>query len=169
MKRDLFMQLVSQEGKVPQWAKDGDAFLARSGLNDEIKKFNYGAIIYTSARAYEDNRAFERKYDDTKPQLIYENRENTDEGSIGNYLSGKAPNQVTPGIRELTGQYVNNLGQIQPWKAHYDEYGRLIGRTDYNAGNLAAGIPNVHYHTYEYGPGRNRAPGLDHVPGEYIP
>jgi hypothetical protein len=59
MKRDLFMQLVAQEGKVPQWAKDGDAFLARSGLNDEIKKFNYGMIIYASLRAYENNEVFE--------------------------------------------------------------------------------------------------------------
>jgi hypothetical protein len=64
MQRDLFMQLVAQEGKVPQWAKDGDAFLARTGLNDEIRKFNYGMIIFASARAYENNRAFERKYED---------------------------------------------------------------------------------------------------------
>jgi len=38
-----------------------------------------------------------------------------------------------------------DLGRVEPWTAHYDEYGRLIGRTDYNAGNLAEGIPDTHY------------------------
>lgn len=45
--------------------------------------------------------------------------------------------------------------QAQPWKAYYDEYGRLIGRTDYNAENKAVGIPDTHYHTYEWGPGKH--------------
>jgi hypothetical protein len=170
MKHDLFRQLVAQEGQVPQWLKDGDAFLARSGLNDVIKSANYAMIIYASARAYENNRAFERKYADVdSSNILSKNGGDIDSKGIGNYLSGKAPTQVTPGMRELTGQYVNDMGKVQPWKAYYDEYGRLIGRTDYNAGNIAAGIPDIHYHTYEYEPGKNRSPVLDHVPGEYIP
>jgi hypothetical protein len=43
--------------------------------------------------------------------------------------SAKAPRNVTPGVRELEGHYVDDLGRVQPWRAHYDEHGRLIGRT----------------------------------------
>jgi RHS repeat-associated protein len=68
----------------------------------------------------------------------------------GDYLVGKAPTQVTPGTRTLRGQYQNDLGRIEPWEAHYDQYGRLIGRTDMNAGNKAAGIPDVHHMVREY-------------------
>jgi hypothetical protein len=89
--------------------------------------------------------------------------------NAGEYLSSKAPNQVIPGTKVLEGQYVNDLGQVQPWKAYYDQYGRLIARTDFNAGNAAARIPSTHHHTYEWGPGKIAAPVLDHVPGEYIP
>ena len=71
----------------------------------------------------------------------------------GQYLAGKAPKQVTPGTTTLTGQYVDDLGRVQPWKAHYDEFGRLIGRTDFNAGNAAAGIPSTHYHVYDHSSG----------------
>ena len=28
-----------------------------------------------------------------------------------------------------------------------------MARTDYNAGNKVAGIPNIHYHLYEWGKG----------------
>jgi YD repeat-containing protein len=52
----------------------------------------------------------------------------------GGYLGGKAPFQVTPGTTDLSGQYVDDRGNVQPWTAHYDEFGRLIGRTDYDAG-----------------------------------
>ncbi|EGK3402806.1 hypothetical protein [Salmonella enterica] len=55
--------------------------------------------------------------------------------------------QVTPGTRVLEGQYINDQNKVQPWTAYYDEYGRLTGRTDYNAGNKTAGIPDTHYHT----------------------
>nr|WP_282433729.1 RHS repeat-associated core domain-containing protein [Desulfosporosinus hippei] len=34
--------------------------------------------------------------------------------NVGNYLAKKVPNQVTPGIRQLTGQYVDDLGRVQP-------------------------------------------------------
>ncbi len=78
----------------------------------------------------------------------------------------KAPTQVTPGTRILTGQYMNDLGRVEPWEAYYDQYGRLIGRTDFNAGNRAAGIPDVHFHTYEWTPG-GRIETSSHVPGVY--
>lgn len=38
----------------------------------------------------------------------------------GSYLAGKAPGQVTPGTRVLQGQYVDDLGRVQPWTARYD-------------------------------------------------
>ena len=83
-------------------------------------------------------------------------------------FSSKAPKQVTPGTKTLEGQYINDKGRVEPWTAHYDEYGRQVGRTDFNAGNKAQGIPDTHYHTYEYGPG---TPGGmetgSHLPGEY--
>ena len=88
---------------------------------------------------------------------------------VGEYLAKKAPNQVTPGTRILEGQYVDDLGRVQPWKAYYDEYGRLVGRTDYNAGNKAAGIPDTHYHTYEWGPGKTPYESGSHIGGEYKP
>ena len=84
-------------------------------------------------------------------------------------FSAKAPKQVTPGTRTLEGQYINDKGRVESWRAHYDEYGRQIGRTDYNAGNRAEGIPDTHHHTYEYGPGRNGMETGSHIPGEYQP
>ena len=89
---------------------------------------------------------------------------------VGLYLAKKAPEQITPGIKILKGQYIDDLGRVQTWTAHYDEYGRLTGRTDYNAGNKAAGIPDTHHHTREYNDkypdGRRTG---DHIQGEYKP
>lgn len=93
--------------------------------------------------------------------------ESSEEAALIGMFSSKAPYQVTPGIESLQGQYINNLGQIQPWEAYYDEYGRLIGRTDYNAGNEACGIADTHYHTYEWGPGKTPMPTQSHVPGKF--
>ena len=88
----------------------------------------------------------------------------------GGYLAGKAPNHVTPGVQTLEGRHVDDLGRVQPWRAHYDGYGRQIARTDFDAGNQAQGIPDVHHHAYEY---TARYPlgreVLSHVPGEYQP
>lgn len=84
------------------------------------------------------------------------------------FLAGNAPWQVTPGIRTIEGRYVNDLGHIQPWRAHYDEFGRQIGRTDFNAGNAAAGIPPVHHVKYGYNNGV-KFTIKNHIPGEYVP
>jgi len=62
---------------------------------------------------------------------------------------------------------MNDLGRWEPWKAFYDQFGRLIGRTDYNAGNVAAGIPDIHYHTYQWGPGMTPLETESHIPGEF--
>ena len=70
----------------------------------------------------------------------------TNLGPIGQ----KASRFVSPGIRVLEGQYIDDLGRAQPWRAFYDEYGRMIGRTDYNAGSRGAGIPDTHYERWEY-------------------
>jgi RHS repeat-associated protein len=82
-------------------------------------------------------------------------------------FSSKASNQVTPGTTILQGQHINDKGRVEPWTAHYDEHGRQVGRTDYNAGNKAQGIPDTHHHTYEYGPGKNGMETGSHLPGEY--
>jgi RHS repeat-associated protein len=83
--------------------------------------------------------------------------------------SSKAPYQVTPGVRELEGHYINDRGVSQPWRAHYDQYGRLTGRTDYNAGNRTAKIPDIHHHTYQWGPGMTPMESGSHLPGELVP
>jgi RHS repeat-associated protein len=84
-------------------------------------------------------------------------------------FSSKASDQVTPGTGVLEGQHIDDLGRVQPWEAHYDEYGRLVGRTDYNAANSAHNIPDVHHHTYEWGPGKTPMESGSHIPGEYKP
>lgn len=84
-------------------------------------------------------------------------------------FSTKAPKQVTPGTQKLEGQYINDKGRVEPWEAHYDEYGRQIGRTDYNAGNQVQGIPDTHFHTYKYGPGMNGMETGSHIPGVFKP
>ncbi|MFV8579212.1 RHS repeat-associated core domain-containing protein, partial [Ralstonia pseudosolanacearum] len=85
-------------------------------------------------------------------------------------FGSKAPKQVQPGTKSLKGQYINDKGRVEPWEAHYDEYGRQVGRTDYNAGNAAEGIPNTHHHTYEYGPGYGAGKETgSHIPGVYKP
>jgi RHS repeat-associated protein len=93
----------------------------------------------------------------------------------GKYLienAFKAPEQTTPGTKTLSGEYINDTGpggiRIEPWVAHYDEYGRLIARTDYNAGNAAAGIPDTHYHVNTWGPGCTPCKS-EHILGEFEP
>jgi hypothetical protein len=83
---------------------------------------------------------------------------------VGEYLAKKAPDQVTPGTSILTGQYVNDLGRVEPWTAKYDQFGRQIERTDFNAGNKAQGIPNVHHHKRIYLP-KKQMKKIDHIPG----
>jgi RHS repeat-associated protein len=94
-----------------------------------------------------------------------------DEAAAGTFpdefFSSKAPWQVEPGVETLEGQYIDDVGNVEPWRAHYDEFGRQIGRTDFNAGDPTQGIPDIHYHTYEYGPGYGPqgAETGSHIPG----
>ena len=88
---------------------------------------------------------------------------------IGEYLGGKAPKQVTPGVRTLQGQYVNKDGTVQPWVAHYDDYGRSLARTDYNDGNIAAGKADPHFHLFDWSSRGANGTDLGHFPGEYLP
>ncbi len=74
-----------------------------------------------------------------------------------------APSSVRDGV------YVNDIGRVEPWRANYDDYGRLIARTDYNAGDPLQGISDVHYHLYDYGPGYEAGREVgSHIPGEYL-
>jgi len=78
-----------------------------------------------------------------------------------------APDQVSPGINNVKGVYDGEHGE-QPYSAHYDEYGRQVGRTDYTSAPDATNHPNPHYHTREYGPGygpKGRESGP--IPGEH--
>ena len=94
---------------------------------------------------------------------------NTSPLCVEKALAPKAPKQVEPGTRELSGEYLND-GRVEPWQAHYDEYGRQIGRTDFNAGDPSANIPPTHYHIYEYGPGYSSGKEVvSHAPGVYQP
>lgn len=55
------------------------------------------------------------------------------------------------------------LEKFNHGKQYYDNYGRLIARTDYNAGNVAQGIPDTHYHLYEWGPGKTLCEFGSHI------
>jgi RHS repeat-associated protein len=89
--------------------------------------------------------------------------------AFGQLSAGKAPMQVPPGVRVLEGGYIDDLGRVQPWRAYYDKFGRICARTDYNAGNPAAGIPDVHHHIYQWGPGMNPLETGSHIPGPFVP
>lgn len=67
---------------------------------------------------------------------------------------GKAPEQVEPGTRNVRGVYnPSDRAAAEPYSAHYDEYGRQIGRTDYTNQPDPATHTNPHHHTVEHGPG----------------
>lgn len=71
----------------------------------------------------------------------------------GRGLGAKAPDPVTPGVRQLDGQYVDDVGQVQPWRAQYDEYGRQVERTEFTGLPDPSRHTNPHHHTRDYGPG----------------
>ena len=70
-----------------------------------------------------------------------------------------APNQVTPGTKELEHFKFNpKTGELEYSTVRYDQYGRQIERVDYTShgyGNPSAPDyhSNPHTHNYEYGPG----------------
>ena len=93
-------------------------------------------------------------------------------GGGGKGLGRVAPDQVEPGIRYLEGQYIrdggNGTGRVEPWKAYYDEYGRLYARTDYNAADPSKGISATHHHLPIWTRGGKYGEKI-HYEGEYKP
>lgn len=66
-------------------------------------------------------------------------------------IGRKAPMQVTPGIKNLKGEYhPSTRSKPEPYSAHYDQYGRQIGRTDYTNQPNPKTHTNPHHHTYKY-------------------
>ena len=55
------------------------------------------------------------------------------------------------------------IGKIQPWQAHYDKFGRLLERTDWNAGIIKSGIPDTHHHIKICLP-KGQIKPIDHIP-----
>lgn len=84
-------------------------------------------------------------------------------------LAKNAPKQVAPGTKTLEHTKLNShTGQIEKSTAHYDQYGRQVGRTDYSTHGRPNAHTNPHHHTTEYGPGY--APGGKQsgpIPGSY--
>jgi len=72
--------------------------------------------------------------------------EGAETADLGEYLARKAPTHVAPGTRMLNGVFKSDRGRIEQ------------------------GVPDVHHHVYEYGPGygNGREAGA-HLPGEYRP
>lgn len=84
----------------------------------------------------------------------------------GRGLGAKAPSQVAGGSARLQGQYVDDIGQAQPWDANYDQYGRQVWRNDFT--DLPAGThPNPHYHVREFGRGQNPYQEFGPIPGTH--
>jgi RHS repeat-associated protein len=88
--------------------------------------------------------------------------------TFGRLVARDAPHQVQPGVKVLEGVHVDDLGRAHRWRAHYDEFGRLIARTDWDPRGLP-GIPPVHHHTYRWGPGMTPLETGSHIPGEFVP
>lgn len=66
----------------------------------------------------------------------------------------KAPDQVMPGVRNITGYYdPPTRGRPEAYSAHYDAFGRQIGRTDFTNQPDPRTHSNPHHHMREYGPG----------------
>ena len=75
--------------------------------------------------------------------------------------------RIAPGTNVLKGIHYNKgLKRDEPWVAYYDEFGRLLARTDYNAGNIVENIDDIHFHIYQHINGSNQEV-LKHVVGEY--
>ena len=81
---------------------------------------------------------------------------------------GKAPDQVTPGITNVKGEYdPPTRSQPEPYSAHYDQYGRQIGRTDYTDQPDPSCHTNPHHHIREYGPGYGPKGKETYFPGPH--
>ncbi|MFP4307498.1 MAG: RHS repeat-associated core domain-containing protein, partial [Desulfococcaceae bacterium] len=137
-----------------------------------------GGVILVGAASYAVWEAWQYWQENTEDEECENAGEASRTGTFRDEIfSKKAPGskgsnlpQVTPGTKNLQGQYINDQGRVESWDAHYDKYGRQVGRTDYNAGNKAAGIPDTHHHTKEYNEQYPNGHSTgDHIEGEYKP
>ncbi|MCC6131245.1 MAG: hypothetical protein IT186_15110 [Acidobacteria bacterium] len=89
------------------------------------------------------------------PQFLLSRRSAADKALDAGFAPGaKAPDQVTPGISEVDGVYdPADRSEPEPYRAHYDQYGRQVGRTDYTDQPDPSTHTNPHHTTREYGPG----------------
>jgi hypothetical protein len=95
----------------------------------------------------------------------------------GDYLAKPAPNQVTPGVENLRNVYLDSHGNYHYSVSSYDEFGRVIGRTDVEPGTF--GKDPIHYHTFGPMQGGNMGKGFplirgwgetgSHLPGIFDP
>ena len=109
-----------------------------------------------------------------QPPTVTTNPGDSNGSGPGNYWRqsslNDAPRTTTPGTQSISGIHVNNLGQEEPYTAYYDEYGRIIGRTDYTRGNRAEGIPPIHFHVFQWNEEFPLGFELNaHFPGEFSP
>jgi len=164
------LELAAQDGPAPS-VDDGtnDEYLGPEPPGSDTFGDTLGAMGAAAfcATVMSDSGAEDEASVLSRPRML------APEDEIGSYIHSKAPDQIAPGsARVLEGQHVDDLGRVQPWRAHYDEFGRQIGRTDYNAENKAKGYPATHYHTYgRVGAKRSgrRVDILSHEPGEFVP
>ena len=159
------------------WVKAGNL---RQGDQIETGSTRLVSVVSTQVR-HERQAVYNLDVENThtffvgKDKLLVHNGDCVPEiANPGEYLSAKAPMQVGPGTKVLEGQYVDDLGRVQPWRAHYDDFGRQIGRTDYNAANKVEGYASTHSHTYGYegnpsGWGGRYSETGKHIPGEFTP
>jgi YD repeat-containing protein len=69
-------------------------------------------------------------------------------------LAPKAPKQGKPG-ETIRGTYVDKDGNSHEWTASYDQYGRLMERTDFTGQPNPNTHTDPHHHNITYGPGEN--------------
>jgi hypothetical protein len=151
--------LSSEDG---EWIKAGEL-----QIGDEILKSDGTWAIVESVVSRSNDKVYNFEVSQNHNYFVGE-QSLLVHNTCGDYLAKKAPKQVTPGTKKLSGQRINDQGRIEPWEAHYDQYGRQIGRTDYNAGNATQGIPSTHHHKVEF---NSQYPnGIEtgsHIPGPY--
>ena len=67
---------------------------------------------------------------------------------------------MAPGVRDSVKMRIGSDGQEYLQTSHYDQYGRLIARTDHTSHPSLRPIhPDPHHHQFNYGPGNNEGRG----------
>lgn len=72
----------------------------------------------------------------------------------------KPSDDVAPGVRDSVKMRIGSDGQEYLQTSHYDQYGRLIARTDHTSHPSSRPIhPDPHHHQFNYGSGNNGGAG----------